>query len=197
MTHLLAVYNGGGRPGRIALDFKDAIMPTGSSPLCRALDEYRLERAVAPLIHFAVWGYRSAVELVFENNVESEKQVFAWQNYFPSARVFTGSPVPLPRADSFRSGDIARMWKRTAAATGSSAPLFDLIIDHRFSAVFLLSSWHMLKPARGLFVVDGIGLSDMRFITNTLDGIPALRGVLVELDSGEGVLLLERHSTES
>lgn len=195
MTRLLAVYNGGGRPGRIALDFKDAIAPVGASPLCRALDEFNLERACSPLVHFAMMGFGSMVERVFENNVETEKQVYAWRKYFPSARVFCGSPIALAVDDAYKNGDLGWMWRRIARHIEGVSALFDLIVDHRFSAVFLYSCWHLLKPSSGLFVVDGVTLADMKFIANTLADIPALRGVLVELDSGEGVLLLERYST--
>ncbi len=199
MTHILDTYHGGGLPHRVVSEFKDAIAPLGESALCRALADLRLERPVAPLIDFMFRTRRLGPIRVFENGVVDRRQMLAFETYFPVASLAFGAAEPAVFADAsarsavYRNSNLRWMWRMVSIDAEDMTPLYDLIISTGPSEDFLAESWTMLRPRTGFMCIDGIDAASADHLVAIVAPLP-MRGVLVQLDTGNLAMLLERRA---
>lgn len=155
--HLLAVFNGGGRPARLIMDYKDAVFPHGNTPLCEVMNRYGSDKGdgwhtYTPLYHWMLTMRRSTTRRVLEVGIGSPATMSrpgyltgaslrGWRDYFPSATV-CGADIDrdvvrhvnesLPRVmaytvDQGSRHSLAWMWKRICRDQGEQP--FDFIVD--------------------------------------------------------------------
>lgn len=155
--HLLAVFNGGGRPGRFVMDYKDAIAPLGHTPLCEAMSRYGSDKGdgwhtYTPLYHFILQHRRDVTRRVLEIGIGSPRtmsnpgymtgaSIRGWVDYFPGAVICAGdidkeavdavntavNGASAYTVDQKSTHSLVWLWKRIIRDHGEQP--FDLIVD--------------------------------------------------------------------
>lgn len=208
---LLAVINGGGRPGQAFLGFRDAIQPLGATSLCQVMNRHGSDKGsgwhtYTPFYDWILNPRRHGVRRVLEVGIGSPRTMSgeyrtgaslrAWRDYFPNA-VICGADVDKqaveemvlqPRIHAYQcdqrsTHSVEWLWKRIVR--DHTEQPFDLIVDdgdHTFeSGITLLD--RSWPMLGGYYVVEDIRL-DLGVIDKwkaALAVMKNLRGVLFEM----------------